>query len=293
MFVKCLSCQYPLWGIAARVCPECGAPSAPSRFRFRPGSVRFCCPHCDQGYYGTDADGLLVPREFDCVSCGQHVTLDEMIVRPVPGGEAVQMPLNLNPWDDRANVGRWRAFWRTMFLGIGDVGQLMRVTRPEGSNGLRFVATLWGVVVMIAFLPLGLIMVPAFIAGLTGGARTFGVPLMIAAAMLITSTIVLILATVLAAAASHGVLRLTGPTAFPLKRTVQAFSYTCGPMIFCAFPCLGFYWTPVGLLWWTIMAGVALAHAQRVSGWRAFVAIFCPAFTFALLVFGISWWNNH
>ena len=34
-------------------CPECGRPFRPSDHEFVPNAVRFCCPECDQDYYGT------------------------------------------------------------------------------------------------------------------------------------------------------------------------------------------------------------------------------------------------
>ena len=80
--MQCKSCEYPLWNLKARQCPECGTPFTPSEFEFVINSVRYCCPHCNQAYYGTSEKGHLVPSEFDCVTCGRHLTMDEMVLLP-------------------------------------------------------------------------------------------------------------------------------------------------------------------------------------------------------------------
>ncbi len=79
--MRCLKCDYSLFDIRERICPECGEPFALSSHVFDHCGVRFCCPHCDQQYYGTDLNGHLVPREFQCCRCRNRVSMHEMIVR--------------------------------------------------------------------------------------------------------------------------------------------------------------------------------------------------------------------
>ena len=103
--MKCKSCGYSLWNITARVCPECAAPFKPSDYEFKPNAVRFCCPSCDQSYYGTDGHGMLVPRSFVCVSCQSPVTMDTMVLRPVEGLEDQEIELGKVQWmADKSNV---------------------------------------------------------------------------------------------------------------------------------------------------------------------------------------------
>ena len=83
--MRCQGCDYPLWNLTARQCPECGRPFRPSEFRFVANSVRFCCPHCGQDYYGTGPVGHLVPVEFDCVRCHRRVHMDQMVLLPTEG----------------------------------------------------------------------------------------------------------------------------------------------------------------------------------------------------------------
>ena len=87
--MHCKNCDYPLWNIPTRQSPECGTPFVPGEFEFVRNSVQFCCPHCEQVYYCTDAKGHLFPVEFDCVSCGRHTptTLPSLITaRTHPSG---------------------------------------------------------------------------------------------------------------------------------------------------------------------------------------------------------------
>lgn len=83
--MNCKTCDYALWNLRTRVCPECGSSFNVADFEWRPGAVRFCCPHCNQAYYGTDAKGHLVPPEFECIACGQSITMEEMVLLPAEG----------------------------------------------------------------------------------------------------------------------------------------------------------------------------------------------------------------
>ena len=83
--MRCKTCDYPLWQIRDRKCPECGSAFRPSDFEFTLNSVRFCCPHCEQAYYGTGANGHISPRTFACVSCAKVIDMDEMVLLPAEG----------------------------------------------------------------------------------------------------------------------------------------------------------------------------------------------------------------
>ncbi len=116
--MRCLQCDYTLWNLTARNCPECGASFAPSDYDFVVNSVRFCCPHCDQSYYGTGEKGHLHPNEFDCVGCGQHVHMDEMVLRPAEGLEEEQTQVDRMPWLERREHGPIRS-WFSMIRRSG------------------------------------------------------------------------------------------------------------------------------------------------------------------------------
>src|SRR5437870_10981399 len=108
--MHCKTCDYPLWNLKARQCPECGTPFLPSQFNFVINSVRFCCPHCDQTYYGTGERGHLVPSSFVCVNCARPIAMDEMVLRPAEGVSEQQTQTDRMPWLERAQRG-WIKAW--------------------------------------------------------------------------------------------------------------------------------------------------------------------------------------
>ena len=63
--MRCKNCDYRLWNLVSRQCPECGTEFLPHEFEFVLNSVRFCCPYCQQDYYGTGDKGHLEPIEFE------------------------------------------------------------------------------------------------------------------------------------------------------------------------------------------------------------------------------------
>ena len=131
--MRCKACDYPLWNLRARQCPECGLPFRPDEFEFRPNSVCFCCPHCNQSYYGTDAHGHLEPPAFNCVTCGRHVVMNEMVLLPAEGLDEKHTKAAVNPWLERHREGWWRSWFRSIGQALASPGQLMKGTPVESS----------------------------------------------------------------------------------------------------------------------------------------------------------------
>lgn len=132
--MRCKVCDYRLWNLPSRACPECGTAFRPSDYEFTPNSVQFCCPHCNQPYFGTDQKGHLVPRAFDCVQCGRHIDMDQMVLRPGEGVREEQTQQDRNPWLERRKVGWWKGWIKTVGLSLGIPTRLMRAT-PHGRIG--------------------------------------------------------------------------------------------------------------------------------------------------------------
>ena len=109
--MRCKICDYRLWNLRSRVCPECGTPFKPSEFEFFLNSVQFCCLHCNQTYYGTGAKGHLVPAEFECVKCARQIHMDEMVLLPTEGIEEEQTKAHTMPWMERKKRGAVRAWF--------------------------------------------------------------------------------------------------------------------------------------------------------------------------------------
>ncbi|MFA6046403.1 MAG: hypothetical protein WC718_15570 [Phycisphaerales bacterium] len=273
--VNCRTCDYPLWEIRDRTCPECGSGFVPSDFRFPRGGVKFSCPHCGQAYYGTDENGQLEPREFVCVTCGTRIGIDETVVSLHRGGSSAEIripPKFSNPWLERHRLGWYRAIMQTATAGMTEPDAMMRATSPHDTTALAFVMVLFAFTALVAALPWVAWGVWGFVT-----ARLFGTDIVELALWLVVPPLVaalLGLCLVLTVGTiAHVILILTGPNPYGLRRTLQACAYTSGPMMLCIVPCLGVVWVPVGLLWWYLCACGALTVAQEVSIWRGVSAI--------------------
>jgi hypothetical protein len=283
--MNCTRCDYALWNLRSRQCPECGLAFRPSEFRFATSAVRFCCPHCDKAYYGTGRDGHLSPRAFACVSCGADIDMDEMVLRPTEGVDERLTRPDLNPWlDDRCRLpARWV---RTAVAGAVRPTWLMRATPEESSAGRA-----WGFA-LSTMLTLGIVLSALALlffaaVGIFGGG--FMVGTIVAMSFLpVLASLVGLLFWVLAA---HGLLCATGPRRAGLGRTAQALCYTCGPNVLLFVPCIGFYFGWIGALWWVVAATCAIGAAQGV-GWRraALAGLAFPAVAGLTLGAMVVWW---
>ena len=272
--MRCKVCEYRLWNLPSRQCPECGTPFRPSDFEFVPNSVRFCCPHCNQAYYGTDAHGHLVPREFDCVQCAAHVHMDDMVLLPTAGLEEEETQVEQMPWLDRSRRGFMRGWWSTVGHALVRPSRLMQLTPLHASTASAW----WFAVVtntllllltatVFLILPILVLRMPMF--GTSGGAPVWamGAP---AAGVCCGGLTGFVLFTAVEGLMAHGLLRLTGRTAGGLGRTYQAVCYSSGANAVSAVPCLGWYF---GWVWWMVSAVVMVKEGQRVGAGRAALAV--------------------
>lgn len=292
--MNCKTCGYRLWNLASRTCPECGSAFAPGEFEFAPNEVQFCCPHCQQVYYGTSPIGHLVPDEFDCVSCGEHLTMDRMILRPADWGREQHTAAEVNPWLERRRRGRWRALFAMIGWGMARPGELMRVT-PATAPMMQ--AWWYLIVSMTIYLLLG-------VGPIAGMIVAISLPTLGSAAS--TTEVIETLLWVLFSIAISGLcwvayvliwgavahLALVGAKpAGNLRRTYGAMCYTCGPMCVTALPCVGMYmFAPLGLVWWLVSAVLAVKQAQQVHGLRAAIAVTAWPTLVILSVIGLLVW---
>ncbi len=282
----CKGCGYRLWNLAARRSPECGRPFVPSEFEFVPSSVQFCCPHCGQPYYGTDPQGLLVPRSFDCVKCHTRVHLDEMLVLPAPNVDEQQTVPQRMPWLDRRTRGRVHAWFSTVGMALVSPLRLMRALPPNAPAGPAWLFALTATipVALLGCGTLGILMFgmapfragpPRLLAVLAGFAMGWG---LLAAVFLVAGLV------------THGLLRLTGATAHGLGRTYQALCYSTGANIVSAIPCVGYY---VGWIWWVVSAVLMVKEAQRVHGLRATIAVLTTPVLAVAGFIGLAAWTTY
>lgn len=272
--MRCKTCDYRLWNLTTPRCPECGTPFRPSEYEFTPNSVAFCCPHCNQAYYGTGDKGHLVPSAFNCVSCGRYIHMDEMVLRPTEGVDEEQTGAEKMPWLDREKRGLVRAWFSMIRMGLFSPVRLMQLT-PSGESGggaMWFAVLSHIVFCSIWYIPFMALMM---FAGIAAGGRGRGAAGGIFSCagiggFLVGMFVILPICLFVWGVVAHGVLRLTGDTSAGMSRTFHALGYTAGANAGIAVPCFGVY---LSWLWWLISSILALREAQRVSAVRAVAAV--------------------
>lgn len=289
--MHCKNCEYVLWNLTTRQCPECGAPFAPSQFEFVPNSVRFCCPHCRQAYYGTSARGHLVPEAFACVGCGRTISMDEMVLLPAEGVQDHQTRPGMNPWVERRRVGWFKGWFSTIWAALLGPIRLIRGTEVSSSLGH---AWWFCVVTVFATFAVGLIptlcmfsVMPWLAAqggsgppGVTPGAMA-GVMSGVMAAGYLFGLAFTLLYVLVWALVTHGLLRITGPGPGPFRRTLQAILYSAGTCVVSVIPCVG----NGAVIWWCVSATLMVKEGHRVhAGRAAFAVLALPVTLLALLV---------
>lgn len=274
--MRCKECDYPLWNLRSRDCPECGRAFLPSEYEFVADSVRFCCPECGQSYYGTGDRGHLVPESFVCVKCAHACVMDDMVLLPTEGVDEERTRVDVLPWLDREKRSLSARWFGTIGMALGSPGRLGKAIPADGAS-LR--AAWFAFVTGLVYFMLGyaVFLLPIVIMGMSvGGPIVPALARIIAVAC--TLPIALFLILVLWSAATHGLLRATGSVAGSFSRTFSCLCYGSAANVLAAIPCVGGYMTPISWVWWAIASGFMLVSVHRISGWRAQLAVFVPPF---------------
>lgn len=283
--MRCRTCDYSLWKTTARTCPECGAPFRPSEFEFRPGAVRFGCPHCDQEYYGTAADGHLEPTAFQCVRCQRPISMDEMVLAPAKGFDETSAERPPNPWTERARIGFWRGWFRTVRSVLFAPALLARSLAPNESLWqpiwfvliTAFLTSMLGVVVSA-----GMFIALAALAGPGAGAMPIGVMLGQQALFTVVGIFFGIGMTIVWCLISHVLLRVMGGAREGWRTSLRALLYAIGGTnalnLAACVPCIGI----AALVWWIVSGTIMLREVQRTNTARAVTAVVVPSAVTAL-----------
>ncbi|MCX5688711.1 MAG: Yip1 family protein [Planctomycetota bacterium] len=271
--MNCKKCDYPLWNLEARQCPECGTTFAPSQYRFSLNSVRFCCPGCRTAYYGQSASGHLVPPEFDCVTCSRHLKMDEMVLLPAAGIAEQLTRGESMPWIERARLGRLAAWFSTFSKALSSPERLIAITPTERP----FTEALWyalSVMGLFFSINMGIFFVPNLLVPSSLVPRHGFMGVVLGAAIGIFGLAAIIIAAVLLYTASvHLMLMITGGTDRPFRRTLQCTCYSAPAAVFSVLPCVGVFGAPITLIWWYIASAQMLIASHRIGGLRAAAAV--------------------
>ena len=268
--MRCKTCNYRLWNLPSRRCPECGTEFRPSEYEFMPNSVQFCCPHCGQAYYGTGPNGHLVPFEYECVSCGRRINMDETVVLPTEGVKEEQTNVGEVPWIERRKHGFFKAWFRTIGMGLVSPMALMRAM-PRGPDSV----TGWGFALLTIglCLPIGMVFpcgLPFVFAVGAGGGAGGPAGLLLGPGIGIAAVVPLVFAILLGwAAVTHLMLWVLNGDNEPFRRTAQAICFSAGAGVCLAIPCFSFY--GIGWIWWIVSAVLMVKEGQRTSGGKATV----------------------
>ncbi len=270
--MRCVNCEYPLWRLPSRQCPECGTPFRPSDFEFVPTAVEFACPHCDKRYYGTGPGGHLSPSDFDCAGCNQRIHMDEMVLFPAPGVDEEKIGVPQAAWLDRKRRGFFMSWFSTIGSSLVAPGRLIKSVPVKSSLQSAWWFALLVHVPVVLFGLIVLVVMPVafaftFSGGRLGWVGSLGVGLGVAlfCTFVGTSFIVALWGTV-----THGMLRLITQPVAGARRTYQAICYSAGANIIAAVPICGAYTCAI---WWMISAVIMVKEGQRVSGWKAAISV--------------------
>ncbi|HRQ75390.1 MAG TPA: Yip1 family protein [Phycisphaerales bacterium] len=280
--MRCTQCDYALWNLPARNCPECGKAFAPSEYEFVPNAVQFICPHCAQAYYGTTQKGHLDPVEFECL-CGHHVHMDGMILLPTQGVSEFATVPDAVPWLERNRRGRFSAWFKTVWGSLIQPHRMIHAAPGEKGtlDAWLFAVITIVITALISVLPFLLfLLIPLGMGAGGAGALWF---LAFMGVFFGTMTLGWLIGIVLWGAATHILLRMTGTLTYSIGRTYQALCYSSGANITSALPCFGGY---IGWIWWVISATIMTKTAHRIGGGRAAFAVLTPPLTFIILLIG-------
>ncbi len=286
--MRCRNCDYPLWNIRTRQCPECGTDFAPSEYVFVPNSVRFCCQHCDQVYYGIDSTGHIEPRQFTCVNCQRDIDMDEMVLRPAVGVDDAATQVDRMPWFDRHRTGTAKAWFHTIGYAMTKPDNLIRsVSRDQPAAGAWLFMFLTNLIFQIV--GTGIPMTIALVAVWLIGQNVQGMGGLTALAFQQTWWQLPLAIFLLAGVPvvwmwlTHLLLSSVGAASEPMRRTAHCIYYSSPANALSAIPC-GDCTQLAGKIWWMVSAILMVKTAHRCSGGKASFAVI----TGAVLSWGVA-----
>ena len=246
------------------------------------------CPSC-RSTFSTERAG---PQ--DCPACGKP-----LVVPDVPGAvpPGTQSPLQAGapppeeqgtPWEQRAEIGAWRAWWETLVQALFEPGRLFRSARLDRGAAQTGFAVLtvsvpWFVGQMLdRFLlrpwtqrlmerlgasgPFAPLLQKLAAAGHGNSPRTTVLVALLAPLLVVVGLYV-------NAAVTHLAAVLLGQAKRGFAATFAACAYACAPLVLLAIPGCGGI---VGAVWTAVLTGVGLKETHRIQPGGAAAAVLAP-----------------
>ncbi|MCC7203818.1 MAG: hypothetical protein IT441_01970 [Phycisphaeraceae bacterium] len=277
--MRCPQCNYRLWNLTARACPECGRPFKPSEFEFRPNTVEFCCPHCGQPHLGQGVLGHLVPERITCAGCRRELHMDQMVLRPVPGVDEKRTQFYLNPWfelHERIFFRRYlAAVWHGIVRpGLAASGVPSQTTYGPSANFLIINLCLFPFISALSLLIFSLLVnLLRYGRWLPSGP---GPDLLLLASPVIFTMLSLMTGlafTVVWSTSIQAMLYLTGCRPHTGRmRTFEALAITSGVHVFTAIPVIGALLSVLTIPAWIVAAAIAVRAVQATPPIRTALA---------------------
>jgi len=281
--MRCKNCDYPLWNIKVRTCPECGVEFLPTDYDFVPHSVAFHCPHCEQNYFGTDSRGHLVPLQFNCAKCQNLIHMNQMVVSPAEGVDEKEARSDHMPWLERREGRLIKSWFATIKWAMLEPHRLIRATPVDIPFGRAWIFAL---ITTALFLSIGLY-IPVLVFGAAvsfgpGQSGLSGMWFSIGGVSALIGVIVAIgLYLLVWAGVAHLFLKMTGKTAHTFRRTCHAIFYSSPAGVILLIPLCNMLF---GLVWWIASAAIMIKESQKVHGARAAFAVFAWPFVSVYLI---------
>lgn len=308
--MNCSKCNYALWNLPGRQCPECGQAYKLSDYYFQPYKVEFCCPHCQHVYLGSGEKGQPTLPDDGCEGCGKPLQMDELIVRPLDSSQtallsSVSNPCN--PWMMRSELGLFRAFFRTAMMSLFEPTRLARgvsLQNDAGMHARRYFGCVLGVIIASKLL-VSMVLVVFDPNSFNYFAFRFVIEALVVSLLL---TIGLMIQGLI----SHAVIILTStwPVSFEVTRTAMYYSST--PVLIGVLPCccltlpadamivfgIGLPCTLVipllMILWHLSIASTMIAELGRASSPKAAAAVLAgPAIMVFVFLFALLFLANQ
>lgn len=206
------------------------------------------------------------------------------------------------PWDERATIGLWRAWWRTSVQLISNPGQTLSSAQAEAPLGSSMLFAMLSLVVGFGptFLISALTTVPMALLGASRDSpmsRDLG-----GAGMLVMPLVFVIYGVVLVAFQAAGVLigagfdhlglMVVGAKPKSYQVSVRAYALSMGPYLIGLVPVCGFY---VFLIWSLVLRIIAQMHLHQTTAGKATAAVLLPVvvlcgglLTFYVAVIGLA-----